>query len=184
MSVTPRPNYIQTDGEVPYFSSPEAACIDLEYPAKLERIPFFARCLATIGYEVQDFAGALIWFSEWGVWNAQDEASGYRIVEAFHAAAGQPCSFEAGLGHSFRADELCETTAMLLQPIVFGWDAFFIPAWNYGSDEFFVYVSHDSYATIVTRTKQFHDKVFAILKAVDLDPKPSPDSQLQRFCRP
>ena len=50
------------------FSShiPEAACIDLEYPQKLEQLPFFAHCVATIGYEDHHFDGALIWFSTLG----------------------------------------------------------------------------------------------------------------------
>ena len=32
-----------------FFTHPEAACIDLEYPTKLEQLPIFAHCVATIG---------------------------------------------------------------------------------------------------------------------------------------
>jgi hypothetical protein len=100
----------------PFFTHSEASCIDLAYPAKLERLPFFARYLATLGYESWHFRGALLWITEWGVWNDLDEGVGYRVVESMNRAVGQPSSFEVGLGHSFRADELVETVGMLIQP--------------------------------------------------------------------
>jgi len=37
-------------------------------------------------------------------------------------SGGQPTSFEAAPGHLFRADELTDAIAMLLQPMIFGWD--------------------------------------------------------------
>jgi hypothetical protein len=102
-----------------FFVHPEANCIDIEYPPKLERLPFFARYLATIGYDVVDFRGALISFTGWGVGNDLDEAPGYRVVEAFRTAAGQPKSFEAASGQMFRADELNEAIGIILQPMIF-----------------------------------------------------------------
>jgi hypothetical protein len=167
-----------------FYTHPEANCIDVEYPAKLERLPFFARCLATLSYQYVDFRGAMLWFSNWGVWNPLDEAPGYRIVEAIRIASGQPKSFEAAAGHNFRADELDQAIGSLLQPIVFGWDANYYPLWSYGGHtEFFIHVSHDSYLTVVTRTKEFHDRVFAQLQELKLSPKPSPETRRSRYCR-
>ena len=170
------------DGE-PFYTHPEAACIDLEYPPKLERLTFFARYLSTIGYEDRDFQGALIWFTEWGVWNLADEGVSYRVIERMHSAAGQPKSFEVAPGHRFRADELTDAVGMLMQPMIIGWDAFYLPQWSYGAGEFFLHISHDSFVSVVTRTKAFHERVFQQLEKLDLNPKPAPASRTQRFCR-
>jgi hypothetical protein len=176
-------DYANCDGKGLFFSDPEANCIDLEYPPKLERLPFFARFLATVGYEDRDFEGALLWFTEWGVWNERDEATGYRLVEAMHSAAGQPKSFEIAPGHLFRGDELPEAVGMLLQPMVFGWDAYYLPHWSYGTHQFFLHVSHDSFVSVVTRTKEFYDRVFGLLTELELRPKPGHESRMRRFCR-
>jgi hypothetical protein len=176
--------YVHYDGaREPFFTHPEAACIDVEYPPKLERLPFFARCLSTLGYDDWDFQGALIWFSEWGVWNLSDEGVGYRIVERMHVAAGQSGSFEVAPGHEFRADELTDAVGMLMQPMIFGWDPFYLPRWAYGTGQFFLHVSHDSFVNIVTRTKEFNDRVFQQLDKLELHPKPTSDLRCKRFCR-
>jgi hypothetical protein len=176
-------DYAQGDERGLFYTHPEASCIVIKYPPELERLPFFARYLATVGYEPGHFSGALLWFTEFGVWNQADEGIGYRIVEQMNAAAGQPSSFETSQGHDFRADELNEATGMLLQPMVFGWDAFYLPRWAWGTGEFFIHISHDSYVTVVTKTKAFHDRVFTELQNLKYDPTPLREDRSGRFCR-
>jgi hypothetical protein len=174
---------VQFDGQGLFYTQEEADCIDLEYPPKLERLPFFARLLATLGYDDADFLGALLWFTTWGVWNSMDEAPGYRIVEAMNRAAGQPRAFEVSPGHAFRADELADAVGVLMQPMVFGWDAYYLPQWSFGVEEFFLYVSHDSFVTVVTRTTAFHERVFRILEELELKPQRAHEQSRKRFCR-
>jgi len=176
-------DYAHADKDEPFYTHPEAACIDLEYPPKLERLPFFARYLATIGYEEQHFDGALIWLTNWGIWNLRDEGIGYRIVEKINAGAGHPKSFEAAPGHRFRADELTDAIGMLLQPMIFAWDCYYLPTWSYGTGEFFLHVSHDSFVTVVTRTKTFYDRIFQQMEELKLNPKPGNGTRTSRFCR-
>jgi hypothetical protein len=175
--------YVHIDDDGPFFTPPETACIDLEYPPKLERLRFFARYLATIGYEEWDFRGALIWFREWGVWNQQDEGIGSRVIDRMNIAAGQPMSFEVARGHQFRADELTDAIGTLMQPRIFGWDSFYLPQWSYGTGEFFLFVSHDSFVCVVTRTKILHDRIFEQLQKLELNPTLGNDLQFKRFCR-
>ena len=177
-------DYVQCDESELFFTHPEAKCIDLEYPAKLERLSFFARFLATVGYDPKDFEGAMIWFTAWNIWTSEDEAPGYRIVEAMNRSGGQPASFEAAPGHLFRADELPDAIAMILQPMIFGWDAYYLPRWAFGTDEFFLHISHDSFVSVVTRTTAFHDRVVGLLKELDLNPQSGHEGQKSRFCRP
>jgi hypothetical protein len=177
------PEYVQCNTDGIFYVHPEANCIDIEYSRKLERLPFFVRYFATIGYEDWDFRGALLWVANWGIGNPQDEGLGYRIIEALNRSAGQQQSFEAAPGHLFRADELVEATGMLMQPMVFGWDAFYRPTWSYGHDQFFLHASHDSFVSVVTLTKDFYDKAFGLLKKLDLNPQPGQEGQVRRFCR-
>ena len=72
---------------------------------------------------------------------------------------------------------------MLVQPMVFGWDAYYLPHWTYGTHQFFIYISHDSFVSIVTRSNEFYDRVFGRLKELDLRPKPGSKMRVQRFCR-
>jgi len=174
---------VQCDGKGLFYTHAEAGCIDLEYPPKLERLPSFARLLATLGYDDANFAGASLWFTTWGVWNSQDEAVGYQIVEAMNQAVGQPQSFEVAPGHAFRADELADAVGMLMQPMVFGWDGYYLPQWSFGFEEFFLFVSHDSFVTVVTRTTAFHEKAFRILEELDLKPRQAHEQRRKRFCR-
>jgi hypothetical protein len=173
---------LNVDEAGPFFAYAEASCIHLDYPTKVERLPFFARNLASVGYEECHFRGALVWITEWNVWNALEEVIGYRVVESLNRASGQPCAFEVGTGHAFRADELVETVGLLLQPMVYGWDAYYLPQWAYGLDEFFLHVSHDSYVTVITRTREFHDRVFSHLEKLELHPKRSSEVHARRFC--
>jgi len=72
---------------------------------------------------------------------------------------------------------------MLLQPMIFGWDAHYYPSWSYGQDQFFLHVSHDSFVSVATRTKEFYDRVLALLQKLELDAKPGHELQVKRFCR-
>jgi hypothetical protein len=176
--------HVQFEERALFFAHPEASCIDLEYPSKIEQLPFFARSIATLAYDSIDFRGAMVWFTEWGVWSELDERIGYRTVETINRAYGQPLSFEASFGHHFRADELTETVAMLLQPMIFGWDAFYLPRWSFGEgDEFFLSVSHDSFVTVVTRTKSFYDRTFRELEQLKFNPMAGHERRVSRFCR-
>src|ERR1700679_4381211 len=85
------PEHVSFDGRGFFYTHPEAACLELKYPANLDGIPHFVRTIGAIGHEAQEFQGALILFTEWGIWNF--EATGYRIIERMNAGAGQPASF-------------------------------------------------------------------------------------------
>ena len=146
-------------------------------------LAFFARHMATLGYEPWHFDGALLWVHQFGIWNLAVEGIGYRVVEQMNRAAGQPAAFETSQGHEFRADELTETVAALLQPMIFSWDTYYLPQWSWGTGEFFIFISHDSYVVVVTKTKAFHDKVFAELEKMNYNPEVPPEGWCERFCR-
>jgi hypothetical protein len=178
-------DYVHADEDGLFFTHPEASCIRLEYPAKLEQFPFFARRVASLGYEEQHFDGAMLWVQHWGVWNLFGEGIGYRIVEKMNGAAGQPASFGAAPGHRFRADELTDAIGMLMQPMIFAWDSFYLPIWSYGAcSDFFLHISHHSDVDVVIRTREFRERVIKQMDALNLNPKSASNERVARFCRP
>jgi hypothetical protein len=183
-NVAAETDHVHADEDGLFFTHPEASCIDLEYPPKLERLPYFARCVASIGYKEEHFDGAILWLCHSGVWNPFNEGIGYRIVEKMNTAAGQPKSFEASCGYQFRADELADAIGMLMQPMIFAWDSYYLPIWSYGTGDFFLHVSHHSIVSVIARTKEFHDRVFQELQGLELNPKTANADRVKRFCHP
>jgi hypothetical protein len=158
------PDRLQCNDRGFFFGYPEASSITLQYPEKLEQLPYFARFIATLGYDEIDFRGALLWVTELGVWQNREESIGYRIMEGLSRAAGQPTSFEATAAYQFRGDELVEAIGMMMQPMIFGWDAYFVPQYSFGVEECFLKISHDSFVRVETRTQGFHDRVLKELQ--------------------
>jgi len=176
-------DYAQGDEHGLYYTHPEASCIAVEFPQESYRLPSFARNLATLGYEPWHFSGAHLWIQNYGIWDEAVEGIGYRIIEQMNQAVGQPLAFEVSQGHNFRADELNEAVGMLLQPMLFAWDAFYLPRWSWGTGEFFLHISHDSYAVVVTKTIAFHEKIISNLTKLEYKLRDVPAAQVERFCQ-
>jgi hypothetical protein len=126
-----------------------------------------ARLVAHLGYEQSHFRGAHLWITTWGVWNKDDEAIAFKTLEQFRRSYGENRSLQAAPGHSFRHDEFTESVCCLLQPMTVGWDAYYVPHWVYGSLDYFVSVSHDSFIDIEVRTQEMADRASTILEGHD-----------------
>ena len=117
------------------------------------------------------------------MWDNAIEGIGYRIVEQMNRASGQPAAFEVSQGREFRADELNEAIGMLLQPMIFAWDTFYLPEWAWGTGEFFLHISHHSHIEVVTKTKAFHAKIMSELKTMDYTVSPVSEGWTELLCR-
>ena len=129
------------------------------------QLVFLARLVAALGYEEVHFRGAYLWITTWGVWNLQEEAIALKTLEQFRRSLGENRSIQSAPGHHFRHDEFVESVCCLLQPMLVGWDAYYIPTWAYGELDYFIFVSHDSFVDIHVRTEVMRDKVNEILAA-------------------
>jgi hypothetical protein len=156
---------LRCEGDKLSFISPEASsiCVDLRVK-EAHQLPYLARLLAHLGYHEVDFRGAYLWITTWGVWSPPVEALGLKILEQFRRSYGENRSLESAPGHCFRDDEFTESVCCLLQPMIIGWDAYYVPRWSYGYLDYFVAVSHDSFIEIEVRTKEMHDKALEILQ--------------------
>lgn len=131
------------------------------------QLVYLARLLAHIGYEEGHFEHANLWVTTWGVWGLETEAVGFETFEQIRRSYGENRSIEAAPGTYFRHDEFVTSVACLLQPILIGWDAYYVPSWQWGYLDYFVFVSHDGFVDVEIRTQDMHDRVMEVIKAHD-----------------
>jgi hypothetical protein len=123
-----------------------------------------ARIAASLIFEEGDFRSAYFWVTQWGVWDANVEAVGFNGLERYRQGFGENRPLTTAPGHLFRHDEFLNSVSCLVQPMLVGWDAYYIPQFAYGHLEYFVFVSHDLFVDIRTRTDDTYRKVLEILK--------------------
>ena len=81
---------------------------------------------------------------------AHSEKTGSIIIDQMRLAQGEREGLEERPGHIFEPNEVFESHAYLLLPMLFGWDAFLIPE----AGDYFVFISHDGVAEVVARTAE------------------------------
>ena len=128
---------------------------------------YLARLVAHLGYDEIHFRGARLWLTAWDIWNPLEEAVAFKTLEQFRRSYGENRSVESAPGIYFRHDEFVESVCCLLQPMLVGWDALYVPTWAYGQLEYFVAVSHDSFVDITVRTSEIEEKCAELLRAHD-----------------
>lgn len=169
---------IDEDGQNLYYDDAESSCIELRFPEMPFRVPYFTRVLSMLNIDAEEhFGGAVLWVTYCDIGSPQLVKTGWKIVEKMRTAFGETRELRAAPGHSFRSDEFVELNAFLLPCFVFGWDAYLLPA---GQDHF-VYISHDEYWTVVTKTTDTHLRLLKELEP--LQPRLAHETTRARFCR-
>ena len=110
------------------FVHPEASriVVDLRFPEP-HQVLFLARLVTSLLFEERHFKGAYLWITQWGVWDPNVEAVAFNTLERYRQGFGENRPVASAPGHVFRADEFLSSVACLVQPMLAGWDAFFIP---------------------------------------------------------
>jgi hypothetical protein len=80
-----------------------------------------------------------------------------KTLQQFRRGQGENRSLESAPGHIFKDDEFTEAVCCLLQPMIVGWDAYYVPRWEFGNLDYFVAVGHDSFLDIKVRTQEMHE---------------------------
>jgi hypothetical protein len=151
-----------------HFVHPEAKtiCVNLRV-SEPHQLIYLARLAAHLSYEENHFRGASLWITQWGVWDVMVEAVALKAMERIRQGYGENRSLNIAPGHFFRHDEFVESMSCLIQPMLVGWDAYYVPSWAWGALNYFLFVSHDGFLNIETRTIEMHHKAFEILKSHD-----------------
>lgn len=159
---------LRSEGRELHFAGSRVPAISinlrLEEPHQLV---YLARLAARLGHDERHFSHADLWVTTWGVWSPKIEAVGFKTLEQFRRSYGENRSLQAAPGQSFRHDEFTESVCCLLQPMIVGWDAYYVPHWVGGALDYFVSVSHDSFLDIEVRSQEVRDRALEILNSHD-----------------
>ncbi len=145
------------------FPEAETIIVDLRV-SEPHQLVYLARLAAHLSYDEVHFSGASLWVTQWGVWDSRVEAVGFRAMERIRQGYGENRSLNLAPGHFFRHDEFVESVMCLVQPMLVWWDAYYVPQWAWGSLDYFLFVSHDGFLDIETRTTEMYEKTLEILK--------------------
>jgi len=153
-------------GKEVHFSDPEAKSIRISlHVSEPHQLLYLARLVAHLRYQEMHFSSASLWITQWGVWNPLEEAIAFKTIEQFRRGFGENRSIETAPGHFFRHNEFVESISCLLQPMLVGWDAYYIPQWTWGTLDYFVFVSHDHFIGIETRSSEMYRVATEILQS-------------------
>jgi len=106
------------------------------------------------------FQGGLVWMKDWGIWNEHLEKVGSAILRQMRLASSESRPLIDAPAMLFEPSELFELHAYFALPLLFGWDAFVVPAGR----EYFVFLSHEGLICVVSKSRQVHEQVFARVK--------------------
>ena len=149
------------------FHNPQSKIINVDLRvAEPHQLLWLARLAASLTEPEKDFRGAYLWITQWGVWDPNVEAVGFNTLERYRQGFGENRSLTTAAGHVFRHDEFLSSVPCLVQPMLVGWDAYYIPHTAAGDFEYFLFVSHDSFLEIHTRTDKAHREANQRLEAL------------------
>lgn len=99
----------------------------------------------------------LLWMAGWGIWSEEIDNAGIKLWEALRMESNNKKSALAEMpGHLFQIEEFLEQHALLMLPMIFQWDAYFVPE----EPEFLIYICHDETVFIIARTAQICKELF------------------------
>jgi hypothetical protein len=155
---------LKCEGRRLWFNEPQSPAIHINLRVKEpHHLVYLARLVAHLGYDEAHFSHANLWLTTWGVWDQGVEAIGFKIFEQIRRSHGENRSIEAAPGTYFRHDEFTKSVACLLQPMLIGWDAYYVPRWTWGTLDYFVFVSHDGFIDIHVRTEEMRQTIVEVL---------------------
>src|SRR5665213_1936450 len=134
----------------PYYDHPQAKCTGFEIPSFPTGFAYLAGNLPSFltGFERAYWKGGAVWYQDYDVWDHQNNVEGWTMIERIRAGYGEIRPFRMATVNIFRDNDLSILPAFLLAPLIYGWNAYYIPQ-DRGS---FGFVSHDGYWAVSTET--------------------------------
>lgn len=111
-------------------------------------------------WEESPFQGGLLWITGFGIWGENSEKTGLMMLKRMLSGCGESATLAENPAQLFGAEEIYETHSFLLLPILFGWDALWIPA----TADYVVSISHHGTASVTSRNRAVHDELRSRMK--------------------
>jgi hypothetical protein len=157
------------------YSESQTSCLQTPLDLSAGRLVALAHSLLLqdlVEPDAPDFAGVLVWFRDWDIWNESSESVGARVLECIRSGLtqGHAPLLQDGPAHLFTPQEFVDAHALLSVPILFQWDAYVVPE----SARCFTLVSHDAYARITARTATIGSRIKARFEAANWEAEECP----------
>jgi hypothetical protein len=148
------------------YESPTVFGMSIKMP--LESGPVMALGSGLLAFEANvEFYGGLLWLANWDIGTPLVERAGLKIIEQMRRGYGNCSSIENAPGNLFRTDEIADLHAFLCLPMLFGWDAYFVPR----GTRYFAYVRSNGFLYLVTDEEETYTRLLSHLAYW----KPSPE---------
>ena len=125
---------------------------------------YLARLLAELRGGEDVFAGAVLWITARGIWDRYVESICTAGIELQRRGFGELRPLHVAPVHYFEAHEFQASVSMLMWPMLAGWDAYYYP-FSASRGDYYLSVSHDGFADVVTTDPEFLTEVANKLKS-------------------
>jgi hypothetical protein len=95
----------------------------------------------------RQFAGGLLWLQDWDIWSETTERVGLLLLRGSRCHAKPDYAIKDRPAELFDGSEFPAAQAALALPLMFQWDAYFVPL----SGSYFVYSSHHGHVDVVVQ---------------------------------
>ncbi len=156
-----------------HYATSKPLGLRIDVPSEAPRAVTLISSLLAVEEDEGDYYGALLWFTNLDIGTPRIERCGLRILEQMRRGYGVTASVENAPGQAFRTDEIVDVHAFLALPLLFGWDAYFLPH----RTRYFAYIRQDGALYLVTDDEQVLQRLLTHL--VEYHPVPQLPSYLR-----
>lgn len=151
----------------PTYDNPESKCVGFELPDSPSGYAYLASILPSLltGFDADNWTGGAVIYQDFDVWNHRNNVEGWTMIERIRAGYGELRPFSEATVNVFRDTDIFILPAFLLAPLIYGWDAHYVPL-DRGC---YASISHDGYWTVTTETEQDYARLQDKLLGYDAD---------------
>ena len=143
--------------ESPYhlhYGTQETFGFRIDVPPEATRVVALVHSLLAVE-EDTGYYGGIIWYTNFGMGTPEIEQCGLRILEQMRRGYGGVESVENAPAQLFRSDEIVDNHAFMTLPLLWGWDAYFMP---HGT-RYFAYARQNGSLYLVTDKEHVFQKL-------------------------
>mgnify|MGYP001311035624 CR=1 FL=1 len=99
------------------------------------------------------FPGGMLWLQEWDIWSETTERVGHLIARSLRGEEGSIESLQDRPAQLFGVSQITEAHAAFAIPLLFQWDAHFVPT----TGTYCCFTSHDGHLDVYARDAEMLD---------------------------
>ena len=139
-----------------HYKSEDVSGIEIQ----IERSDLVSLAHRLVAYDLEapNYQGSLLWITRWAVWHTwylRGEDVATKILERMRLSYGEERPLDEAANHLFDMNEYDDQVAFLVMAMLGECDAYLVPA----QAEYFVRLSHEGYAYVVTPTRDLIPKL-------------------------